>query len=56
MPAAVSTIGTEQLDQRLQQGGAFQFWNVLPDTYSEGNSSSDRFASRWKRSAARHGA
>ena len=36
MPAAVSTISTEQLDQRLQQGGAFQFWNVLPDTYFRG--------------------
>lgn len=35
MPA-VSTIGTEQLDQRLQQGGALQFWNVLPDTSFKG--------------------
>jgi rhodanese-related sulfurtransferase len=34
--SAVSTISTEQLDQRLQQGGAFQFWNVLPDTYFRG--------------------
>lgn len=34
--SAVKTISIEQLDQRLQQGGAFQFWNVLSDEYFTG--------------------
>lgn len=34
--SAAATISTEQLDQRLQRGTAFQFWNVLPDTYFKG--------------------
>lgn len=29
----VPQISTEQLADRLQQGGAFQFWNVLSDEY-----------------------
>lgn len=28
---AVATITTAELDLRVRQGGAFQFWNVLPD-------------------------
>ena len=34
--SAIKTISTEQLDQRIQQGGAFQFWNVLTDEYFKG--------------------
>jgi rhodanese-related sulfurtransferase len=34
--SAVAPISTEQLDQRLQQGGAFLFWNVLTDEYFNG--------------------
>jgi rhodanese-related sulfurtransferase len=31
--SSATLITTEQLDLRLQQGGAFQFWNVLTDEY-----------------------
>ncbi|HTE44008.1 MAG TPA: hypothetical protein VK636_02100 [Gemmatimonadaceae bacterium] len=34
--SAVHTITTEQLDQRIKHGGAFQFWNVLTDEYFKG--------------------
>lgn len=34
--SAIKTISTEQLAQRIQQGGAFQFWNVLTDEYFKG--------------------
>ena len=30
---AIPTIGTEELQARLEQGGAFQFWNVLTPEY-----------------------
>jgi rhodanese-related sulfurtransferase len=34
--SSVKTITTEQLDERLRKGGAFQFWNVLSDRYFTG--------------------
>ena len=34
--SAIQTISTQQLAQRILQGGAFQFWNVLTDEYFKG--------------------
>ena len=32
----IQTISTENLEQSLQEGGEFQFWNVLTDDYFNG--------------------
>ena len=34
--AEVKIISTEQLQNRLQKGGEFHFWNVLTDEYFHG--------------------
>lgn len=34
--AKVKTLSTEELQQRLQQGNSFQFWNVLTDENFKG--------------------
>lgn len=34
--ANIQTISTQELEQRLERGNDFQFWNVLTDEYFKG--------------------
>jgi len=34
--AGIQTISTQELEERLRQGGRLEFWNVLTDEYFKG--------------------